>query len=467
MMDVKTLGVPRLDDYLGLWAMEQQAFYALRDLVMHTNLAEHVAAHREQENPKRVVSIEVNAEGVAVLNLAGFMTKTGSSFSELQDGTVGLRREIRAAVSRSDVKAIMLRVDSPGGSTKGVDDLAQEVARASSIKPVTAYIEDLGASAAYFVASQATRVVANQGAVVGAIGTYGVIYDFSKMFESEGIKTFVVRAGAMKGAGSVGAEISESQLVDFQREVNEVNEPFVSAVSSARGLVGDRLEAVTDGRVHVGLHAMEMGLVDAIETFDEAMTELVSRANNQGGRAMLPPAKRANMAAAPPRSQREEITTMSTKQTPPATVETSQAAATAVAPPSGMEALVPATLAELKAKFPQSDPAFREKCLEGNFCMASATDAWIEELNSTIAKKDADLEQAKAQAKKPGNQPVVSGTAAASATEGDPIAAWDNAVATKVKAGMSKATAIRKCVHEDPDGHQAYIAAYNTQRRTA
>lgn len=157
---------------------------------------------------------------------------------------------------------------------------------------------------------------------------------------------------------------------------------------------------------------------------------------------------------------------MSEAKTPAEAAGASQTTPTPVAPPAGLEALVPATLAELKAKFPESDAVFREKCLEGNFCMASATDAWIAELSSTIAKNDADLEQALAQAKKPGNQPVGTSPASASATEGDPIAAWNSAVATKVQAGMNKATAIRKCVHEDPEGHRAYLDAHNQLRKT-
>jgi signal peptide peptidase SppA len=172
------------------------------------------------------------------------------------------------------VASLMLRIDSPGGSVAGIADLADLIHQASQAKPVYAFIEDCGASAAYWLASQCRFVWANTSARVGGIGVYGVVRDFSKAFESAGIRTHVIRAGAFKGAGVTGTPVTDAQLAEAQREIDAINELFVKAVSRGRRTSIDRVRALADGRVHIGEHARSLGLIDAVGSLDQVVANL-------------------------------------------------------------------------------------------------------------------------------------------------------------------------------------------------
>jgi len=298
-----------LEQYLGVWAMEPGQFEQLRTMLRETDVVAHIRESMQSAalaDPRGPGTGKTQiADGIATIDLHGTMTKHGSSFSDMQYGTVGVRRQIRAAVNNDSVKAIMLHVDSPGGSTKGVDDLAADVRAAAESKPVFAFIEDIGASAAYWVASQATRVIATPAAFVGSIGTYMVVDDWSGFFAESKITRYVVRAGEMKGAGVQGTEITDAQLEDFQRIVNETNDLFVSTVKTGRGMNAKQVKAVADGRVHVASAALELGLIDAVSTYDAAVQQLKQAANGS----------RTTVAATLAARQRENVMSEQDKTT--------------------------------------------------------------------------------------------------------------------------------------------------------
>ena len=211
---------------------------------------------------------------VALLSLSGPMTKAGSG--SLSDGgsTVQLRRQVRQAGADPDVSAILLTIDSPGGEVAGTGDLAADVKSAAQAKPLYAYIEDLGASAAYWVASQANAVYANPGARVGSIGTYMAVADSSGMADKMGVKVHVVKAGDYKGAGVPGAPLTDDHLAHFQQQVNDLNSQFVGAVQRGRGMTDGQMKDMADGRVYVGAKARTAGLVDGITSRDAVLTKL-------------------------------------------------------------------------------------------------------------------------------------------------------------------------------------------------
>jgi ClpP class serine protease len=151
--------------------------------------------------------------------------------------TLQLRRDIRAAAADPNVSAILLAIDSPGGTAAGTADLAADVRAAARQKPVWAQIEDLGASAAYWLASQADQVFANTARrpMVGSIGTYQTVYDLSAAAEQEGVKVFHFATGPLKGAGMPGTPVTEEQQADFQGRVDAVQDSFDAAVRAAAG----------------------------------------------------------------------------------------------------------------------------------------------------------------------------------------------------------------------------------------
>lgn len=274
-MAMRHLHTPRPETY---WAIEPRAFAPLfnpsGELVIERK------AQHEDDNRYALTN------GVAVIDISGVMTKGESLYSLLFGAKTmpQIEEQVRAAAADEAVNALLLRIDSPGGTVAGTSDLADAVYAARKQKPVVAYISDMGASAAYYVASQADAVYGDVDAIVGSIGVYLVVPDYSGMADKAGIKVHVVKAGDNKGAGTPGAPVTDEQLAEFQREVNQLNETFVDAVARGRGWPLDKAAALNDGRVHIGSHAVAAGLLDGVRSLADVMSELRSQSLNPSTR---------------------------------------------------------------------------------------------------------------------------------------------------------------------------------------
>ena len=241
-----------------------------------------------------VASYETDGDGIAQISIHGQMVKGASTFGG--NSTVRTRQIIREATHDDSVKGILLHIDSPGGTVAGSADLAAEVARTNQQKPVHAYIEDLGASAAYWVASQAARITANQTAQVGSIGTLAILEDTSGVAEKAGLKVHVVSSGAFKGAFVPGTEISDEHLDYARGMVEELNEHFLQGIKQGRHMRIDQVRKLADGRLYIAARAAELGLIDAVEPLDETVAEL-RKAARQAGKARAERAKRRQRIA--------------------------------------------------------------------------------------------------------------------------------------------------------------------------
>lgn len=215
----------------------------------------------------------VGTDGVAVIPMSGPLFKGGSKFSSAS--TVDTRRAVRQARDDPDVRGILLHIDSPGGHVAGVQELADEVKATDKVKPVHAHLDDLGASAAYWVASQARHVTANATAQVGSIGVIAIVDDTSGAAELEGVKVHVVATAERKGDFAPGVPVSDDALAALREEVADTHEHFLAAVSRGRGMRGKRLEAVADGRTWIASKAYGLGLIDAVASEDGAFHGIV------------------------------------------------------------------------------------------------------------------------------------------------------------------------------------------------
>lgn len=273
---------PRLTDYLGAWCFEPTRFETLFKAISLADFTAHVLAVRQATNaPSRGSSRyteTVPAAGgkqIAVVKMAGVLMKGESSMGGTS--TVQLRREVRAAAADETVSGILLAIDSPGGTFAGTPDLAAEVKAATRKKPVWAHIDDLGASAAYYVASQADMIFANAPeAFVGSIGTMMMIYDASKAFEDGGIKPMLFKTGPLKGAGSMGTAVTEEQSAYFQRIIDGLQEGFDAAVKNGRGFSAKELDAVRTGGVFLASDAKQLRLIDGIRPLSKTLAELAA-----------------------------------------------------------------------------------------------------------------------------------------------------------------------------------------------
>jgi signal peptide peptidase SppA len=412
-----------LDQYFGVWAIEEGAFRSAINVFERFNLASHLASPAAQavltsDAPARGRGYAVTEDGVGILRLDGPLMKHLSSLSA-GTSTVLARRALRAMAADKQVRSILLVIDSPGGTAAGTKDLADDVAAAAAVKPVHAFIEDLGASAAYWIASRASKVFAGEGALVGSIGTFAVVEDSSAEAAQLGVKVHVIRAGAHKGAGVPGTEVTPEQLAELQRIVNGINDHFLAGVSAGRKLSAERVRELADGRVHLARDAAGLGLIDGVSTFDQVLAALAASSNPKGKRMSQElPADTAPKAA---------------------------------------------THREIKAACPGCDNDFVIAQLDAGATLDQSMRAWMAEQNTRLAASKAETEKAKAAATKPGVEPLPNGgKAGAKASSGaDPIEAFNEAVAEKMAAGMKKPKAIQAVVRENPELHESYIAAYN------
>lgn len=255
--------------HMGLWACSaawmEQAVWALQHGAMP------MRTDREMLSAQGDTLYARQDNGVAVVRVVGALTKGISKFGGAS--SIQVRRGIQLAMRDPEVRAILVAVDSPGGQIPGVQEVVDTIWQARAVKPVAAYIEDLAASAGYWIASAAQRVTSNATALIGNIGAYTVLTDFSGAAEREGIKVTVVSTGPDKGAGVPGTEITQRMVDDTQRLVDQFGAAFFAAVRRGRRLNDTGMTAVTDGRIWMAPDAQALGLSDGIQSFEEALAE--------------------------------------------------------------------------------------------------------------------------------------------------------------------------------------------------
>ena len=215
--------------------------------------------------------IGVGGKRIGVLDVIGFLTKSDSPG---RAGLVTLRSQLRGLVDDGQVNAVLLRIDSPGGTVAGTADLAAEITRARKSLPVFAYVEDLAAASAYWIASQAEKVYANTATcLVGEIGTFVSLYDRSRQFGKAGVKAIVLRAGEFKTVGFPGTEITDKQRSYLQDLVDRTQAEFNKAISGRK----INPAAIASGKAYLAGDAVKLGLIDGVKTIDNVLAELANK----------------------------------------------------------------------------------------------------------------------------------------------------------------------------------------------
>ena len=198
----------------------------------------------------------VRPRRVAILRIYGPISGGGST-AEL----VELARRLRES---KRVPAVVLDIDSPGGSATGSDDLFGGITRLAQVKPVVAAIRGLGASGAYLAALPARRILANPTAIVGSIGVINAVPRLPRLLERLGVSVTEHTAGSLKGMGAPWRDESGPEAAKEQAIVDAIYDSFVERVARARGLEPDRVRELATGEVWLGQAAVELGLVDEI-----------------------------------------------------------------------------------------------------------------------------------------------------------------------------------------------------------
>lgn len=261
------------------WAILPSKLAVIRDL-----LAIRAAGHKLEDeeiaaamNGASNGSRPLGAGNTAVLPLVGTIVPRGNMFSE-SSGAVSVQRFtslFRAALADPDVASIVIDVDSPGGQVDGVEELSAEIFKARGQKPVTAVVNTMAASAAYWIATAADEVIVTPSGEVGSIGVFAMHQDLSEMATMQGVKVSLISAGKYKTEGNPFEPLGEEARAAIQKRVDEYYGLFVSAVARNRGVSrSDVRGGYGEGRMVGAREAVASGMADRVGTLDETISRL-------------------------------------------------------------------------------------------------------------------------------------------------------------------------------------------------
>jgi protease IV len=186
---------------------------------------------------------------------------------------------IREARRDEDVKAIVLRVDSPGGSVLASEEIYREVRAAQKAgKPVVVSMGDLAASGGYYISASADEIWAHPATITGSIGIFGAIPTFQNTFEKLGVNVDGVGTTNLSGQIKFGLPLGEDAKLLLQSTIEHGYEEFLARVADGRKKTRDQINEIAQGRVWIGTDAKDHGLVDHLGLFDAAVKSAAKRA---------------------------------------------------------------------------------------------------------------------------------------------------------------------------------------------
>lgn len=237
----------------------------------------------------------VDRGGVRVIPVHGILSQKNNLFASWFGWTTydGLAADIDDAVADDSVTAIVLDVDSPGGTVSGLPEIAGRIFKARGTKPIHAIANPMAASAAYYIASAADELHVLASGEVGSIGVILIHQEITAALENEGVKTTIVRSGKYKYEGSEFEPLSKEALANFQSVADVHYGMFVNAVAKHRGVaVADVRGGYGQGRMLPAKAAIAEGMADRVSTLEDT----VKRAGSGRARAAASRAGKSRLA---------------------------------------------------------------------------------------------------------------------------------------------------------------------------
>lgn len=197
---------------------------------------------------------------IALVHIEGLITDSEETMEELKE-----------YVKNPAIKAIVLRIDSPGGAVAPSQEIYEEVRKAAAKKNVLVSMGSVAASGGYYIASPATRIIANPGTLTGSIGVIMEIPNIEGLMNKLGIKTEVVKSGRHKDIASIFRGIGEEERVILQGVLDNVHEQFIKAVAEGRKMLPEDVKKIADGKVFTGEQALKIGLIDELGNLEDTV----------------------------------------------------------------------------------------------------------------------------------------------------------------------------------------------------
>lgn len=404
--------------------------------LMDSQEIQRYAVTRNSRHVSRQVVAPVlqdHAGGVVVLDIAGILMHQAIFSDEISMPHLG--DQFISLAENDSVSAVVMNIDSPGGVALGMTRLTEAAKLLADAKPLFVHAEYLMASGAYWLASLAHKIFTGPDADIGSVGVRNHIWDWSKYFDEFGVRVVAVDTGPFKSLGLPGIEVTEEHKQFLQDRVDAVMVDFMAAVAEGRTLTDSQIEAVKTAKVFQAKEALEVGLIDGMQTLAETITVAMAAAESSS------PETRTKIMA-------------ETKNEPKA-----------------------ATLAELKKAMPESTAEFREEQQEANATLSEALAAH----GTLLAAENKRLVDEKAEADKQAAEDKEKAEKAAAASSTDPPKKRGNSAVGKTTPGEGEGSdsvdyrqmaeelmtkkniswqeACRQIKKRHPDALEAFIAA--------
>jgi len=219
---------------------------------------------------------------VAVVRVHGSisMSDAGGVFPEAATTPQKVKDMLDKAEQDSAVKAILVDINSPGGSVVASEEIARDIK--SSSKPTVCWLGEIAASGGYYVASACDYIVADRATITGSLGVISVFPEYSKLLEKIGVNMTVIKAGEFKDFSTGFRPMSEEEKKMMEEVVLETYEFFIADMAQNRNLSVDYLKSISGGQVYTGKKALELGLIDEVDTRGRAIKKAGELGNIEG-----------------------------------------------------------------------------------------------------------------------------------------------------------------------------------------
>ena len=221
---------------------------------------------------------------IAVVEIQGVITQSSRVIEE-----------IHQHLADEGVKAIILRIDSPGGGVGPSQEIHREVVKAKEKKKIITSMGAVAASGGYYVACASDLIVANPGTITGSIGVIMQFSNFEELLKKIGIKGVVLKSGEHKDIGSPFREMTAEEKKIMQETLDNVHQQFIRAVAEGRKLDRTKVIPLADGRIMTGEQAKQLGLVDKMGNLQDAIDEATKLAGITGKPQVLYPKKKFSL----------------------------------------------------------------------------------------------------------------------------------------------------------------------------
>jgi len=226
------------------------------------------------------------SDKIAIINIESIIAQSSNTV-----------RQIKKYADDKSIKAIVLRIDSPGGGVAPSQEIYSEIlkVRKNSNKIVVTSMGNLAASGGYYIACASDKIVANPGTLTGSIGVIMTFTNIEELMKKIGLKTEIIKSGEFKDIGSPMREFTEKEKKLLQGVIDDVYDQFVNAVSVGRSIAVQKVKELSDGRIFTGRQAFEIGLVDKLGSLEEAIKLAAELVGIEGKPKIVSEKKESNL----------------------------------------------------------------------------------------------------------------------------------------------------------------------------